>query len=82
VKKMARQNGELRTCDRCGVTKFFKTIGDCVTDGGYTRWNKFEEAKGWTTERDIGDLCPECSEVLENIKKKFKQKVDEFKNKE
>lgn len=79
---MARQNGQLRTCDRCGKTIFLKTTGEGELDGGYTRLNKFEDAKGWTTERDIGDLCPECSEVLENIKKKFKQKVDEFKNKE
>lgn len=56
---MARQNGQLRTCDRCGKTIFLKTTGEGELDVGYTRWNKFEDAKGWTTEKDIGDLCPD-----------------------
>ena len=79
---MARQNGELRTCDRCKKEQFFKTIGDGETDGGYTRWNKFENAKGWTTERDIGDLCPDCTELLNILKRNFKKEVEKFKNKE
>ena len=76
---MARQNGELRTCDRCGVNKFFKTIGDGETDGGYTRWNKFEVAAGWTTECGIGDLCPTCSDLFAEIKQNFAKRVEEFK---
>ncbi len=79
---MGRENGQLRTCDRCGKTVFVKTIGDGERDGGYTRWNKFENVKGWTTECDIGDLCPDCSELLDIIKKNFKKEVEKFKNKE
>lgn len=79
---MARENGQLRTCDRCGKTVFLKTVGDGETDGGYTRWNKFEDVKGWTTESDIGDLCPDCSELLNILKKNFKKEVEKFKNKE
>ena len=74
---MSKENGELRTCDRCGKTQFFKTIGDGERDGGYTRWNKFEEPVGWTMERDIGDLCPECSSLYEKMKNEF---LEKFKN--
>lgn len=68
---MARENGQQRTCDRCGGTGFFKTIGEGETDGGYTRWNKFEEATGWTTEYEVGDLCPSCSKLYKNMKEVF-----------
>lgn len=79
---MARENGQLRTCDRCGKTIFLKTIGDGETDGGYTRWNKFEEAKGWSNERDIGDLCPDCTDLFNALKQTFAKEVKKFKNKE
>ena len=79
---MARQNGQLRACDRCGKTIFLKTTGEGELDGGYTRWNKFEDAKGWTTESDIGDLCPDCTELLNILKKNFAEEVQKFKNKE
>ncbi len=72
---MSRENGQLKTCDRCGKTVFLKTIGDGETDGGYTRWNKFESAIGWTTECDIGDLCPDCSKQFEELKESFKKFV-------
>lgn len=79
---MARENGQLRTCDRCEKTIFLKTTGEGELDGGYTRWNKFEDAKGWTTESDIGDLCPDCTELLNILKKNFAEEVQKFKNKE
>lgn len=77
---MARENGQMRICDRCKKKEFLKTIGEGETDGGYTRWNKFEVAKGWTVASDIGDLCPECSELFEQIKDKFKREVESFKS--
>lgn len=77
---MARENGQLRTCDRCGKTIFLKTTGEGERDGGFTRWNKFEEAKDWTNEYEIGDLCPECSELLKLLKQNFKREVEKFKN--
>ena len=71
---MASTNGQLRTCDRCGKTIFLETIGDGEADGGFTRWNKFEEAPGWSREYNIGDLCPEC-------KRQYDIMIDEFKSK-
>lgn len=70
-----REKGMLRTCDRCGETTFFKTIGDGEADGGFTRWNKFEPAEGWTYEGGIGDLCPGCSQEFEDIKICFKERM-------
>ena len=66
---MARENGQLRICDRCGKTIFLKTTGECEQDGGFTRWNKFEEAHGWTTKYEVGDLCPECLKDFERFMK-------------
>ena len=45
---MAEAKGKLKTCDRCSEWIFLKAIDDGVTDGGYTRWNRFEDApEGW-----------------------------------
>ena len=66
-----KMNGRLIICDRCGKEQFFKHIGDGETDGGFTRWNKFEEAKGWSNEYKIGDLCPECTEEFQRMKERF-----------
>lgn len=66
---MSRVNGEMRTCDRCGVQIFSKHIGDGEMDGGYTRWNKFEEAEGWSVEG--GDLCPACTQEYREMVRRF-----------
>lgn len=59
---MSEAKGMLKTCDRCGQTVFLKAIADGVTDGGYTRWNRFEDApEGWDWKRETGNLCPKCS---------------------
>lgn len=71
---MAEATGKLLTCDRCGATCFLKCTGDGVTDGGYTRWNKFEDRpKGWQyhSDSDIGQLCPKCNAEYEEIIKGF-----------
>lgn len=68
---MSRENGEVRTCDRCGRTLFRKCIGEGEADGGYTRWNKFEPAEGWSVESRWGDLCPECTDEFEKVKSDF-----------
>lgn len=53
---MAEMNGKLLICDRCGKQIFLRTTGEGETDGGYTRWNKFEPAPdGW----DLASV-PEC----------------------
>jgi hypothetical protein len=67
-----RVNGQLRICDRCGKQIFCKTTGDGETDGGFTRWNKFEEAEGWTSEYKIGDLCPSCTNEYKELIESFK----------
>lgn len=72
------EKGKLTTCDRCGKTVFSKTIGDGETDGGYTRWNKFEEPKGWSFEYKIGDLCPECTEKYKELVKDFEESQKKF----
>ena len=66
---MSRVNGQMRTCDRCGKQVFLKTIGEGEADGGFTRWNNFEPAEGWSVNK--GDLCPVCT--LE-----FEKRVNEF----
>ena len=66
---MSRKNGQMRTCDRCGKQEFFECTGEGETDGGFTRWNKFEPAGGWSVDR--GDLCPVCTQ-------KLKERVQEF----
>lgn len=70
-----KEKGLLIKCDRCGETGFFKTIGDGEMDGGFTRWNKFESAEGWSCEYDIGDLCPNCSQEFEDMKLGFKHMI-------
>ena len=40
---MSEKCGKLVTCDRCGKNVFLKCIGEEETDGGYTKWNKFED---------------------------------------
>lgn len=73
-----RANGQLRTCDRCGASVFLKVTGEGERDGGFTRWNKFEEAEGWSTEVDMGDLCPKCTEELKQLMDNFMREKAAF----
>lgn len=75
---MAKTNGRLIVCDRCGETVFCKCTGEGERDGFFTRWNEFEEANGWYAEYGIGDLCPECSAEWETVKSYFARKRSEF----
>jgi hypothetical protein len=71
---MAHVNGRLTTCDRCGAMVFSKSTGEGETDGGYTRWNKFEQLPaGWKNTYDAGMLCPDCSAKYREMIKKFLQ---------
>lgn len=68
--KMSEVKGKLCTCDRCGETCFIRTIGEGETDGGFTRWNKFEpypEGWGFVRANCIGMLCPKCNAEWERI---------------
>ena len=65
--------GMLLTCDSCGAACFLRTVGDGVTDGGYTKWNKFEDLpEGWRyIDRNIAQLCPNCNAEYEELITRF-----------
>lgn len=71
---MAKVNGRIYSCDRCGDKIFVKTIGEKEMDGGFTRYNTFEDMPdGWGYDCRVGmDLCPECKEELDSIIKLYK----------
>ena len=70
---MAQVKGRLSICDRCGKTIFSKVTGEGETDGGYTRWNKFEELpEGWKNYYEVGLLCPDCNAIYHKIIAAFK----------
>lgn len=72
---MAQKVGKMIVCDRCGYSVFLECIGEGETDGGYTRWNKFEAApKGWAYHLDTGTLCPKCNSFYTDIIKSFTNK--------
>lgn len=74
---MSEAKGMLKTCDRCGETVFLKAISDGISDGGYTRWNRFEDApEGWDWRRETGTLCPKCNKEYENLLKRFMESSD------
>ena len=80
---MSTINGRLSTCERCGAQVFSKCVGEGETDGGYTRWNKFEPyPEGWAsveifplTKPGEGHryllLCPECTGEHAGLMEKF-----------
>lgn len=79
---MAQVNGCLTTCDRCGKTIFRRAIGEGETDGGFTRWNKFEPMPtGWKSHADTDLLCDECEKEYQRIIREFndykRRKADE-----
>ena len=66
--------GKLVTCSRCGATIFLKYLRKGDTDGGYTKYDIYEELpEDWLNGTEFGDLCPECT--LE-----FKTWVNQFFN--
>lgn len=73
---MSDKKGLLKTCDRCGKTVFLKVLEDGVTDGGYTRWNRFEDPpEGWDYKRETGNLCPECKQEYDKLLLSFMNTV-------
>lgn len=71
---MSSKVGMLLKCDRCGAEVFLECIGEGERDGGYTRWNKFEDRpEGWTnsTPTSVGTLCPKCNKLWEHTIKTF-----------
>ncbi len=69
---MPRYEGCLVECSRCGKTHFLKYIGDGETDGGYTRWRKYEPLpEEWLNTIEIGYLCPICANEFRTFIKNF-----------
>lgn len=66
---MAKVNGRIYSCDRCGDKIFVKAISEKEMDGGFTRYNTFEDMPdGWGYDCRVGmDLCPECKKELDSI---------------
>ena len=74
---MSEVNGQLCTCERCGFQIFRKAIGEGEADGGYTRWNKFEDyPDGWGlvgVPEDNGArygyirVCPSCHDLWDKL---------------
>lgn len=76
---MSEQIGKLLSCDRCGETIFLKWEGMSEFDGGYSKIQHFEKVpEGWTKNRDVGDLCPDCSELYQTMMHAFKEMTTEF----
>jgi uncharacterized protein YbdZ (MbtH family) len=74
---MSQTNGRLTTCDCCGATVFSKCTGEGETDGGFTRWNKFEPLpEGWEFVHVLGRLCPKC---MDRYKRKWARLEQEMK---
>lgn len=60
-------HGTMETCRRCGRTIFLKHIGTGETDGGWTKWDKFEPLPDdWANIYNVGVLCPECAVMFRN----------------
>ena len=64
---MAQIKGKLILCSgkNCSNTAFVKFTGEGDTDGGYTKFDTYENLPdGWENYTGIGDLCPECATKL------------------
>lgn len=54
--------GIMSFCCRCNTAVFRKYIGQGERDGGFTKWDKYEDLPdGWLYETEFGYLCPECA---------------------
>lgn len=71
-----RTNGQLCKCDRCGATYFVKLLKTGDMDGGFSHWEKFEEAPGWAT-IDGMELCCKCHNEYLNMVARWKNKIIE-----
>lgn len=66
--------GKKIICDRCGEETFVKKIDTKETDGGYTKYDVYEELpKGWKSRMEPGYMlmCPSCNQEFDNLLKDF-----------
>ena len=66
---MSRVSGDLVTCSRCGETIFLAKLGSRDLDGGFSRYDVFEELPDdWLFITQLeGHLCPNCSNTFKQI---------------
>lgn len=73
---MSRRVGMLLGCDRCGKEVFLECTGEGERDGGFARWNLFEDTPaGWQSKTPAGTLCPECNRLWESTFDNFMKVV-------
>ena len=71
---MSFVNGRKYMCDRCQEETFCKCVGEGASDGGFTRWNKFEPLpEGWESRVDTGLLCSTCNGIYKSMLDNFKR---------
>ena len=59
-------------CAKCNTELFLKLIGTNETNGGYTRWDEFEEVpEDWLYETAFGYLCPKCATQFKRLMTEF-----------
>ena len=79
---MAKVNGQMVTCDRCGASIFLKCTGEGERDGGFTRWNEFDTLPpGWEIVEIPGNkyiqTCPSCTKLwVDALTEHFLKKED------
>lgn len=78
---MSRTNGQMRTCERCGAWVFLKCTGEGEMDGGFTCWNKFELATGWSVIDGVGDVRPRCREDYAAVLEQYNAMLEQYKKK-
>ena len=64
---MTEIEGKLVFCDACGRSVFLKYVGEGVTDGGYTKWRKYEKMPSDWNDHLLWNprlLCPSCAERI------------------
>ena len=70
-----KTNGQLY---KCGMTHFVKLLKTGDMDGGFSHWEKFEEAAGWGNV-DGMLVCPYCYNQYKYLLRQYKsQKITHF----
>lgn len=70
--------GRMLKCDRCGKSIFTVYLGEVTSDGGFSRWDRFEKPEGWdstdwTYTGKSYDLCPTCMDMYRALRDRHKR---------
>ena len=86
---MSERKGKLLECDRCGRSTFLNLSGKGEADGGFTRWDKFEDKpEGWIYQTipyksmPGVQLCDKCNKGFEELWKKYMKTGEAIKRQE